>query len=218
MRPVLLSLLLVALTPGAAAFTRSPVPHREIRELFAEIVEPEPVDVFEPLTELVGKAESDDVGGYDAANAGYPMDLGRDGLVKVFGRPASEVTVGEILLAQDQGRLHAVGRFQIIGVTLQKLVDARCITGAELFTDRVQDRAFRCLIENHRPAVWHYLKTGDGIEQAADAMALEWSSLPWRNGHSYYGGADRAHATREQLIAALEAVRRNALSDAEGLS
>lgn len=165
--------------------------------------------VVEPLTELVGDAEADSVGGYDAANNGYPLDLGKDGFLKVFGRPTSEVTVGEILLAQAQRRIHAVGRYQIIGITLQSLVDARCITGSELFTEAVQDRAFLCLIKKNRPAVWRYISTGQGIVAAANAMAREWASMPYTHGGSYYGGSDRAHATRAELFDALEAVRAN---------
>lgn len=165
--------------------------------------------VVKPLTKLVGKAESDSVGGYDAANNGYPLDLGRNGFPKVFGRSTSEVTVGEILLAQDQRRIHAVGRYQIIGITLKGLVRARCLSGSQLFTEKAQDKAFVCLIKKNRPAVWRYISTGHGIVRAANAMAREWASMPYTHGRSYYGGSDKAHATRDELFSALEAVRAN---------
>lgn len=165
--------------------------------------------VVQPLTELVGMAESDNVGGYNAANNGRSMDLGRNGLSKVFGRDASEVTVGQILLAQDQWRIHAVGRYQIIGVTLKSLVKARCISGSQLFTAAVQDKAFVCLIKRNRPNVWHYISTGQGITAAANGMSREWASMPYTHGRSYYGGSDKAHATRAELFSALKAVRTN---------
>lgn len=181
------------------------------------------IDIATPLITLVGRAESDPVGGYDAANNGYPLDLGSDGIRKVFGRPAAEVTVGELLLAQSQRRIHAVGRYQIIGITLQLLVRERCITGAELFTDRVQDRAFLCLIQAKRPAVWHFITTGRGLIAAADAMAMEWASMPYKHGGSFYSnGRDRAHASRSELFAALKSVRTlwlgNTASQAEDIS
>lgn len=171
---------------------------------------PSPQQILEPLADMIGDAESDSVGGYNAANNGHPMDLGKDGLIKVFKRPASQVTVGEILLAQDRRQVHAVGRYQIIGSTLREIVSYRCISGAELFTPAVQDRAMRCLIEHKRPAVWKYLRTGHGITSAANSLALEWSSMPWTNGLSYYSGLDRAHATRAEVFKVLEIVRRNA--------
>ena len=171
---------------------------------------PSVTEITKPLADLIGKGESDTVGGYDAANAGRPLDLGHNGITKVFGRTSSEVTVGELLLAQAQGRIHAVGRYQIIGVTLKEIVTNRCISGSELFTEEVQDRAFLCLIKKKRPAVWHYLSTGKRLAAAADALALEWASMPWRHGGSYYGGQDQAHATRPQVVEALQAVRRNA--------
>lgn len=182
------------------------------RDEVATILQPAPTieEAVEPLVELIGKAESDSVGGYDAANNGQAMDLGNSGVLKVFGRPASEVTVGEFLLAQAQHRIHAVGRYQIIGVTLRELVDSRCISGAELFTDDVQDRAFLCLIKQKRPAIWHYISTGQGLTRAANALALEWASMPWTHGGTAYGAGDRAHATRAQVFAVLERVRRKA--------
>ncbi len=171
---------------------------------------PEPItiaEVLEPLTDLVGLAESDNVGGYDAANNGYPLDLGRDGFLKVFGRSTSNVTVGEILLAQAQRRIHAVGRYQIIGITLRSLVDARCLTGAQLFTEEAQDAAFLCLIKKNRPSVWRFISSGQGLVAAANAMSREWASMPYTHGGSYYGGADAAKTTRRELFEALKAVR-----------
>lgn len=200
LRNPLVAMLSLALCPAAGSS------YSDIKPLPA----PEPItiaQVLEPLTDLVGMAESDPVGGYDAANNGYPLDLGRDGFLRVFGRSTSEVTVGEILLAQAQRRIHAVGRYQIIGVTLRGLVRARCISGSQLFTEEVQDSAFICLIKKNRPSVWRYISTGQGLVAAANGMSREWASMPYTHGRSYYGGADSAKATRSELFDALEAVR-----------
>ena len=138
------------------------------------------------------------------------MDLGKDGLKKHFGREAGKVTVGEILLAQDQGRLHAVGRYQVIGVTMQEVVDLRCVDGRDYFNEETQDRILVCLLQHKRPQIWRYLTTGHGLYSAARSVAYEWASMPYTDGRSYYLGGDRAHATRAELINALDATRRNA--------
>ena len=188
----------LALCPAAGSGPTPPPP-----------VEVPLTSVVEPLTDLVGQGESDTVGGYDAANNGYPFDLGKHGVRKVFGRPAAEVTVGEIRQAQDQRRVHAVGRYQIIGVTLRGLVRSGCLDDTQHFTQETQDEAFLCLIQENRPSVWGYIKTGQGIVTAANAMSREWSSMPYRDGSSYYGGWDAAKATRSELFDALEASRAN---------
>lgn len=198
MRSILLALFVAI--GGPANPTIQPLPP----------IPPTITEAVAPLTELIGDAESDNVGGYNAANAGRAMDLGTNGLTKHFGRPSSAVTVGEILLAQSRGHLHAVGRYQVIGVTLKSLVDLRCITGSDTFNKITQDRVAVCLIKHKRPRVWQYLKTGTGLEKAANSVALEWASMPWSDGFSYYSGGDRAHATRAEVFTALKAVRRNA--------
>lgn len=167
--------------------------------------------VVKPLAGLIGSAESDNVGGYDAANNGRPMDLGRDGLRKHFGREAGKVTVGEILLAQAQGRLHAVGRYQVIGMTMQEVVDLRCVDGRDYFNQETQDRILICLLQHKRPQIWHYLTTGKGIHTAARSLAYEWASMPYTDGRSYHGGWDKAKTTRSELFNALEAARSNYL-------
>lgn len=196
---------------------QTPPPVQVLAPVPAPAPAPTPIEVIAPLTDLIGEAESDKVGGYDAANNGYPMDLGRDGLVKHFGRPAAEVTIGEILLAQDQGHLHAVGRYQVIGVTLQKVVDLRCAEGHQLFDQETQDSIALCLMKLKRPAVWRFLRTGEGLERAADHLSYEWASLPYYDGRSYYGGWDQAKVTRAEVLAALRASRRKAEATPEAL-
>ena len=224
MKPILAALALVAVTSSAAPTaqlaptTPPPVAPAAAPEEVAPVEEaPTIVDVVEPLADLIGAGESDDVGGYQAANAGRAMDLGKDGLKKHFGREAGKVTVGEILLAQEQGRLHAVGRYQVIGMTLQEIVDLRCVDGRDYFNKETQDQILICLLKHKRPAIWHYLTTGRDLEAAARSVAKEWASMPWTDGRTYYGGGDRAHATRAELLKALDAAHRNAQESPEVL-
>ena len=172
-------------------------------------------EAVEPLTDLIGRAESDNVGGYNAANAGQAMDLGTNGLQKHFGRPASEVTVGEVLLAQELGRLHAVGRYQVIGSTMRELVERRCISGADTLDKVTQDRLAVCLMRYKRPRIWHYITTGKGLQGAANSLALEWASFPWADGRTYYPSGNAVKVTRGQVVNALKLARRNAVESPE---
>ena len=208
------ALALMIATPGVAM---TPVlPYQA--PVVVEAKPPTQSEILEPLADMIGGAESDTVGGYDAANNGYPMDLGKDGLIKRFGRPAAQIKVAEIMHAQSVRRVHAVGRYQIIGKTLRAAVNWKCISREELFTPEVQDRAMYCLIKYKRPAVWQYLTTGKSLHRAANHLALEWSSMPWTDGFSYYSGGDRAHVTRAKVFKVLQAVRRNAELHPEVLS
>ncbi|WP_186525238.1 hypothetical protein [Synechococcus sp. SYN20] len=176
-------------------------------------VNPEPTStlrsVLAPLADLVAKGESTTMGGYNAANRGRASDLGRDGLSAVFGgRDCSEITIGEILLAQGQRRLHAAGRYQIIGITMPMAVRSAGLSGADMFSPENQDRLFLALLKNKRPLVWLYINglSGNGLG-AADAMSREWSSIAYWDGRSYYGGGDRAHVSREEILSELEQTR-----------
>ncbi len=178
--------------------------------------EPEPVkieQVVAPLADLIGAAESGTAGGYDAANRGRPYDLGRDGVKKVFGKPAAEVLVSEIRTAQRYGKVSAVGRYQIIGITLQSLLNTGCLQGSESFDKATQDKAFICLIQQKRPAIWRFITTGNGIVPAANATALEWASMPYSHGGSYYGGWNASRTTRNLLFTTLEETRQNVIEN-----
>ena len=75
-----------------------------------------------PLSDLIAEGESLTVGDYNAANSGRAMDLGKNGIVHLFGRDCSQVTIGDIMDAQYRGTLHAAGRYQIIGRTMSSAV------------------------------------------------------------------------------------------------
>lgn len=202
-------LLSVALTLAGAQSVAMPTVPPELPQVVPVVTLSE---VLEPLADLIGMAESDRVGGYNAANTGTPMDLGTNGFVRYFGQPSSEVTVRNIVSAHSWGNLHAVGRYQIIGTTLRGLVEDGCIHLDEFFTPEVQDRAFACLLQKKRPDVWAYLRGGVDAEAAMDSLAMEFASMPQWDGTSYYGGNDRAHATRSQVFDALIATRQRAFA------
>ena len=113
--------------------------------------------------DVLGKYESDPVGGYDAVNQigvaggrgvkGYSGDIRKMGQHK--GRPLTDMSVGEIMSLQNnsgansqlsdqewinQGRLHAVGRYQFIGPTFASEVQRQGIDTSAKFTPDLQDQ------------------------------------------------------------------------------
>jgi len=160
-----------------------------------------------PLRNLVAKGESEDSGNWNAANNGYAMDLGHSGLKAVFGRDCSNITIGEILQAQRSGQVHAVGRYQIIGKTLPAAVKHAGLSSSDKFSPHNQNLLFLALVKNKRPAIWAYLMGRGSIDAAADALAKEWASMPMANGRTYYPNGNRAHATRQEVISTLEAIK-----------
>ena len=165
-------------------------------------------DALRPLSDLIAHGESLTAGDYNAANNGWAMDLGKHGLRRYFGRDCSDVTIGEVMLAQDQRQLHAVGRYQIIGSTMAAAVRWASLSGSDLFTPDNQDKLFLALIKHKRPSVWSYLNGSGSAHHAANGLAREWSSFPAPWGGSYYSSGDQAHVSRDRVLLALQQTRK----------
>ena len=132
-------------------------------------LEPTNVSTFNPnITELdrqkldiIGKYESDPVGGYNAINQigiaggrgvlGYSGDISK--MTQHGGKSLTDFTVGEIMnlqadpgssMSNDQwiksGKLHAVGRYQFIGPTFRSEVQRQGIDLNAKFTPQLQDQ------------------------------------------------------------------------------
>ena len=119
--------------------------------------------------DAIARYESESAGGYDAVNQG-----GAEGGTKVLGysgpfslmpqhgnRSLTSLTVAEIMDLQadpgssmsmqewfDQGKLHAVGRYQFIGPTLASVVSQMGIDPNTQFTPDVQDKMALWLLRN----------------------------------------------------------------------
>lgn len=153
-----------------------------------------------PLADLIALGESQTAGRYNAANAGSGGDLGSNGLIKVLGRDCSKLTIGQVMNAQAQGRLHAVGRYQIIGSTMRAAVPWAGLKRSDLFTPANQDRLLLALLEHKRPEVWSFLKGRGSLSAAINGLAMEWSSLPAASGGSYYGSGVSANVGRVRQV------------------
>lgn len=111
------------------------------------------------VLDIIGKYESDPVGGYNAVNqigvAGGRGVLGYSGDIRKMsqhgGRSLTDMTVGEIMNLQKdtgisnpewikKGKLHAVGRYQFIGPTLAERIRKLKIDPSQKFTPELQDK------------------------------------------------------------------------------
>jgi hypothetical protein len=118
-------------------------------------------DLDRQKLDIIGKYESDPVGGYNAINqigiAGGRGVLGYSGDIRKMkqhgGRALTDFTVGEIMdlqadpgksMSNDQwiqsGKLHAVGRYQFIGPTFRSEVQRQGIDLNAKFTPQLQDK------------------------------------------------------------------------------
>lgn len=117
---------------------------------------------YAPVLDLIASKESTSTdptfNGYDAMNKG-----GRNGGHTAigsgtgsanFGRPLTQMTVGQVLALGRDGQIHAAGRYQFINTTLQGLVDRGRAKTGELFNEEVQDRLAVALLREQTGQFW----------------------------------------------------------------
>lgn len=159
---------------------------------------------LKPLADLLARGEGD----YDSVNRGYAGDTPQ-GFTALTGKPPEETTVREIISMQ-RGWIYAVGRYQLIPVTLRFAVAMSTVDMDDKFTPEVQDRLMAALVIYKRPAIGAYLRNDhDYIGWALDELAKEWASVEYRNGRGYYDhvGGNRAHITRTEAWEILQGIK-----------
>ena len=193
---------------------------------------PEISDSDNRLLNFIGKGES---GGYGAANdynnGSVQFGVKDSYFSERYQKPLDKLTVSEIQDIQSGGygtrEVFAVGAYQIIPDTLNEAVAALGLTGNEVFDQALQDRiAIEYLAADKRPKLRDWLNGVEGVtrEEAAEAFAQEWASVPLlsaktrvvngvthnlRRGESYYkpeGNNADAH-TPEELERLLDSLR-----------
>ena len=128
-------------------------------------------------SDIVGKYESDSVGGYNAVNQigidggnateGYSGDI--RSMSQHGGRALTDMTIGEIIDLQaeldvtdaqwiSQGRLHAVGRYQFTRDTFRELISTLGFSRSRKFNEATQDQMFASLWKSGGPGRWVGLK------------------------------------------------------------
>ena len=166
-------------------------------------------DPLEALKIEISKGE----GGYNSYNRG----IAGDSTTAVL--DITQMTINEIMTKQStkfsngKRELFAVGRYQMIPVTLAEAVKNKRlgVSPTDLFSPETQEKLFMHLIYK-RPYLIGYLtgKSSD-IDAAVNDLAREFASLPMTNGKGRYdddkagnkasGGLDRVEKIKSILIA-----------------
>lgn len=140
---------------------------------------------MEELKAEIARGEGD----YGAYNRGTAGDTPRSKRTVDI----QNLTVGQIMQYQSQGKLFAVGKYQFIPETFAEAVRATGVSPDQKFDASTQEAMFPYLVsEAKRPKLAGYLSgKHDNANAALNDLAAEFASIPQSNGVGRYDG-DRA--------------------------
>lgn len=150
------------------------------------------------LFDIIASAEAG-AEGYDAVQHGARIGPPR---------PPTELTLGEIFdwIDATPGQHHAIGRYQIIPSTLERLVEDLGLPLEARFSRTLQDRL---ALELAIGAGYAEFLEGE-IDRSAflDKLARVWAGLPTASGKSHYHGyaGNRATIARSRFEAEMERI------------
>ena len=180
-------------------------------------------DVGSDLFDVIASGE----GGYDSVNRGTAGDT-PGGAESIFGKSLTEMTVGEIVAAQQSGKVFAVGKYQIIPDTMIEFLKEMKISESEKFNKVTQEKFKQYVMNYKRPEVGRYIRgESDNLEEAAQALAREFASVGLSydeagrtRGQSRYAGSggNAASITPEEIQEALKRSRNRAQSTATSIT
>jgi conjugal transfer mating pair stabilization protein TraG len=107
----------------------------------------------------------------------------------------------------------AIGRYQLLDDTFDRLVDRLGLSGAEPFTPALQDRMALTLARDAGMEEWFDGQIGD--ERFAENLSMVWAGLPrGASNQSYYAGTQGNRATVEwdTVVSSLGEIRRGRTS------
>ena len=158
-------------------------------------------------------------GGYNSVNQGIAGDT-PGGAKSVVGKDLTDMTVAEVMAAQDAGQLFAVGKYQIIPITMKGFVrnSPDKIDLNDKFDSATQEKFKRYVMDVKRPAVGRYIR-GESSDrtEAAQELSREFASIGLarpeagrQRGESRYSGTggNRASISPESIEGALDRARR----------
>jgi hypothetical protein len=153
---------------------------------------------YPDLASLVVRGE----GGINSVNRGNAGDT-PGGAKSIFGKNLTDMTIGEIMQAQREGRVFAVGKYQFIPDTLAGAVKYTKVPLNAKFNSATQNRLFDYLIDVKRPEIGAYIngKSNDrrtAVQQLAREFAsvgLEYPEAGRVRGQSRYAGTGRNRAS-----------------------
>ena len=187
----------------------------KIEEPKKEPIKPDESQKYIKLANLISRGE----GGWNSVNNGIAGDT-PGGAKSIFGKDLTEITIEEIMQAQNNKPKHkvfAVGRYQFIPETLKRAVDYTKIDKKEKFTQEIQNKLFNYLIDIKQFEVGKYInKKSDNKREAIQSLAREFASVGLEypeNGHqrgeSRYGGSggNKASISPEEIGNVLDEIR-----------
>ena len=143
--------------------------------------------------DTVASKESEAYGGYDAYNLGgsngghTAHGSGNSAEDNQFGKPVSQLTIGEIKALHRAGKAHAMGRYQFIGSTFAEVAPLTGLPDDAVFNAKTQDLfAITRLIQR---ASWGSLQSG---------LASEWIGLQYLNSAQYQRLVQAAYGAIEE--------------------
>ena len=171
-----------------------------------------PAQGYGKLLDLIGKYESDSSGGYDAVNQiGTSGGHGVKGYAGPFskmeqhgGKKLTSLTVAEVMQLQSgwdggmsdeewikKGKLHAVGRYQIIGPTLASLVNKGIVSKSDKFNEATQNKLGIALVKGRGNDPAALQQEWIGLQKASTqdiAAAIQAGGDTTSGGHASVGG------------------------------
>lgn len=174
-------------------------------------------DIGSDLFDVIASGE----GGYDSVNQGTAGDT-PGGAESIFGKSLTEMTVGEIVAAQQSGKVFAVGKYQIIPDTMIGFLKEMKISESEKFNEATQEKFKEYVMNYKRPEVGRYIRgESDNLEEAAQELSREFAAVGLSydeagrtRGQSRYAGSggNAASITPEEIQEALKRSRNRAQS------
>ena len=138
---------------------------------------------YKELADLISSGE----GGYESVNRGRAGDS-PGGAIRYLGKNLADMTVKEILQAQADDKVMAVGKYQLIPTTLSGAVQYTKIDLNAKFDAATQDTLFNYLIDVKRPIVGKYINgQSDNRREAIQELAREFASVGLEYSESYKG-------------------------------
>jgi hypothetical protein len=160
-------------------------------------------------------------GDVNSVNRGVAGDT-PGGAQSIFGKDLTEMTIGEIMDAQDRGDVFAVGKYQIIPSTMKEFVSGSDVKRSDKFTEETQDEFREYVINVKRPEVGRYIRgETDDPTEAGQALSREFASVGLQydennrqRGQGRYdgdSGGNKASISPESITSALKQDRANYL-------
>jgi len=176
-----------------------------------------------PLLDLIARHESESAAEIQGATSGYDVVVWQAFRVYPPLKPLTSMTVAEVLTWQTEAirryqkkmlaktSYSAAGRYQIVRATLQGLIDSDWKM-TDRFDAETQDLLALNLLRRRGWDKWLAGRLTDA--QFADALSMEWASLPYRTNRSYYdsdGHGNRSLVSRDEVLAVLQRIKAKSL-------